>query len=225
MKEEEEVQKVISGIGTWIEVIENFFPILFSLFLGGWTDVYGIKLPFLIAIAGIVVRYSGLLICVRYAHWTAQTVGMFSILPGSLTGGRIAISMLVYSYVAVTSSLKDRTLRVGILTAIRTFGRSAGAALGGHLKRRGYNYYFIFGVGGGLAAVSFVYMLLLLPNHRRGSNPFGWDTTSKWAAVKNIFNLKSIYASAVAFLKKRPYGIRIQLYLLEIGRASCRERV
>ncbi|ODN00650.1 Proton-coupled folate transporter [Orchesella cincta] len=214
-KEEEEIQKVISEIGVWSEFIENFFPIAFSLFVGNWTDVYGVKIPFLLTISGVVFRYVGLLICTQYESWGAEIVVLFAVLPGSLTGGRIAISMLVYSFVAITSSNEDRTFRVGVLTAVRTFGRSAGSALGGHLKRSGKDYVYIFGLGGGVALAGFLYILLLMPNPKKGSNPLGFKQ-SKCDSFKNLFNLRSIIVAAKAFLMKREYGIREQLYLLVI---------
>ncbi|CAL8100593.1 unnamed protein product [Orchesella dallaii] len=213
--EEEEVQKVISEIGIWSEFIENFFPIIFSLFVGNWSDVYGVKFPFLLTILGVVLRYAGLLLCTNNETWGAEIVVLFAVLPGSLTGGRIAISMLVYSFVAVTSSVEDRTFRVGVLTAVRTFGRSAGSALGGHLKRSGKDYFYIFGLGGGVALASFVYILIFMPNPKKGSNPLGFKQ-SKCDAAKNIFNLRSILEAAKAFLRKREHGIREQLYLLVI---------
>jgi len=195
--------------------VENFFPITFSLFLGTWSDVYGVKVPFLLSIGGVVVRYAGLILCVYNKSWTAEIVSTISVLPGSLTGGRIAISMVVYSFVAVTSSLEERTVRVGVLTAIRTFGRSAGSALGGYLKRSGKDHYFIFGIGGGIALVSFLYILILMPNPKKGSNPCGYKDT-RLQATKNLFNIRNIIESAKAFFKKREYGIRSQLFLLVI---------
>lgn len=195
--------------------MENLFPILFALFLGNWTDVYGVKAPLLLTILGVLIRYTGLLLCVYFNTWKAQVIILFSVLPSSLTGGRIAVSMLVYSYVAVTSNIVDRTFRVGVLTAVRTFGRSAGSALGGYLKRDGKDYYFIFGLGAGVAACSFLYILIFMPNPKKGSNPAGFKQGPK-AAVKNLFNLRSIIEAAKAFIKKRDYGLREQLYLLVI---------
>jgi MFS family permease len=214
--QETEVQKVISEIGIWSEVVENFFPILFSLFLGTWSDVYGTKLPFLVSIGGVVLRYGGLILCVYNSSWNAEIVATISVLPGSITGGRIAISMVVYSFVAITSSLEERTVRMGILTAIRTFGRSAGSALGGFMKRSGKDYYFIFGTGGGIALLSFLYILVLMPNPKKGSNPCGYKTDSTFEATKNLFNFRNILESAKAFFRKREFGIRSQLFLLVI---------
>lgn len=213
--EETEVQKVISSMNIWSEFVENFFPIAFSLFMGNWTDVYGVKAPFLLTIAGVAVRYLGLLLCVYNDQWNVQIVALFSILPGSLTGGRIAVSMLVYSYVAISSSVADRTFRVGVLTAVRTFGRSAGSSLGGTLKRAGKDYYFIFGIGGGVAIASFLYILILMPNPIKGNNPANFKK-GKVAAIRNIFNLRNIIEAAKSFFKYREHGIREQLYLLVI---------
>lgn len=144
--------------------------------------------------------------------------------------------MVVYSFVAVTSTLKERTVRMGILTAVRTFGRSsgnnkyiqiltvrtgglkqgnasvfAGSALGGYLKRSGKNYYFIFSLGGGLSLLSFLYILLIMPNPKKGNNPCGFKQDSKLEATKNIFNWKNVIESAKAFFKKREYGVREQV--------------
>jgi hypothetical protein len=60
--EEEEVQKIISEIGIWSEIVENCFPVIFALFLGTWSDVYGYKLPFVLSISGVSFRYGGLLL-------------------------------------------------------------------------------------------------------------------------------------------------------------------
>lgn len=176
--------------------------------------MYGYKLPFLLSISGVTFRYVGLLLCTYYDTWNAEIIAVVSVLPGSLTGGRIAISMVVYSFVAVTSTLKERTVRIGILTAVRTFGRSSGSALGGFLKRRGQSYYFIFGLGGGISILAFVYILLIMPNPKKGNNPCGFKKESKLDAVKNIFNWKNVRESARAFFRKREYGVREQLYLL-----------
>ena len=141
-------------------------------------------------------------------------VAVVSSLPVALTGSRTAISMVIYSYVTDTTSIKERTLRVGIATAVRTFGKSLGSALGGEMSKSGMGYYAVFGVAAGLDIIGFAYVLLFLKNVR---DPNIVRSKSTCVQMKHIFNFGNIKETAVAFFRKREKGDRARLFLLVVA--------
>jgi len=82
-----EVHDIVNKINIWSQVIDNAFPIVFVLFLGAWSDIYGRKLPLVLCILGYLARYGFLLICVWFKEdCNAQVVAVVSSLPVALTG-------------------------------------------------------------------------------------------------------------------------------------------
>lgn len=204
---------MVAGINTYRQIIDNAFPVLYVLFLGAWSDIYGRKLPILLTMFGYIVRYMALLIAVYFPDTNAHVVAVITSLPVSLTGGRTAVSMSLYSYVADTTSLRDRTFRVGVITAIRTFGKSAGSALGGILKGQGYDYVTIFAIGGSMDVLAFAYTLFFVRNTRKDSQG---RKKNKLDICTEVFNVRHVIEAAKCFLKKRENRGRVQLILLVV---------
>jgi PCFT/HCP family folate transporter-like MFS transporter 1/3 len=211
---EEEAQDITSAIGVWSSVLDNAFPVIFVLFLGAWSDVYGRKLPYLLSIFGYVLRYALLMLSVHFTSWNAQVVAVVSSLPVALTGSRTALSMVIYSYVTDTTSIKERTFRVGVLTAVRTFGKSLGSAVGGHMSKKGMGYYAIFGLSGALDLFGFLYTALFLKNVR---DPTVVRSSSTCVQLRQIFDFGHIKDTAVAFFRRREKGDRVRLFLLVLA--------
>jgi len=195
-------------------VLDNAFPVLFVLFLGAWSDVYGRKLPYVLSILGYVVRYALLILSVYFTSWNAEVTAAVSSIPVAITGSRTAISMVIYSYVTDTTSIRERTVRVGVATAVRTFGKSLGSALGGQMSKAGMGYYVIFGVSGGLDLLGLLYALFFLKNVR---DPNMTRSKSTCVQMKHIFNFRNITDTVVAFFRKREKGDRARLFLLVIA--------
>ncbi|KAL4714938.1 hypothetical protein ACJJTC_003089 [Scirpophaga incertulas] len=64
-------------------------------------------------------------------------------LPPALAGGRVAMSMAIYSYITDITSESERTFRLGIVTAVLTLARPVGLALSGYMTKR-FGYYAIW---------------------------------------------------------------------------------
>lgn len=215
--DEVEVQEIVSEIRVWSSVIDNSFPILYVLFLGPWSDTYGRKIPYLLSIFGYVIRYALLILATYFTSWNAQVVAIVSSLPVAMTGSRTAISMVIYSYIADTTSIRDRTLKMGMATAVRTFGKSLGSAAGGQLSKAGLGYYWIFGLAGALDLVGLFWAMATLKDTRNEEAIRG---KSKVDQLKAVFNVRHIRDSAAAFFRKREDGDRARLFLLIIALMS-----
>jgi len=154
-----------------------------------------------------------LMLSVYFTSWNAEIVSAVSAIPVAVTGSRTAISMIIYSYVTDTTSIKQRTFRVGVLTAVRTFGKSLGSAVGGWMSKGGMSYYAIFGLSGGLDLIGFFYVLFFLKNIK---NPDVVRSKSTCVKLKHIFNFRNITDTVVSFFRKREKGDRIRLFLLVV---------
>jgi len=110
------VEGVASLFTVYRGLIEAGFPILFSLFLGPWTDVHGTKYPILLPLLGYALSAS-IYFMLTYAPDLHPGFILFASIPVALTGGMVALIMSVFSFISKITSEEDRSFRVAMLEA------------------------------------------------------------------------------------------------------------
>ena len=68
---EVEVQQYVASIIRWKSVIDNLFPLIFVIFAGAWSDIYGRKLLMILPIFGYLAQTIGVLFCLANPHTSA----------------------------------------------------------------------------------------------------------------------------------------------------------
>ncbi|KAL1512829.1 hypothetical protein ABEB36_002351 [Hypothenemus hampei] len=118
--ENEEVQKIISTMHSWQQPVQSFTPLILILFLGSFSDRYKWRKPFLLMpIVGELFGIIGCILCVIFMQvlpLEAQGVSQ-KIIP-SFFGGQTMLVMSTTAYIADVSSIKMRTLRLGVVQMV-----------------------------------------------------------------------------------------------------------
>ncbi|GBM78476.1 hypothetical protein AVEN_247732-1 [Araneus ventricosus] len=181
---------------------------LLSCFFGPWSDLYGRKIPMLIAIFGVSAGTLGSAIC-AYFMYSRVEYFYISALFSSCFGGYITILTIIYSYASDLTVEGQRTMKYAFLEMAAGLGQPSGIAAGGWiLKILGYSPVFLLSAGGFI--ISFFWVAFFLPETRGQGN----EDTSKF---KKLFTSKALKESFDATAKKRPNKGRKQILLLIIS--------
>uniref|UniRef100_S4PBU9 Adenylate cyclase n=1 Tax=Pararge aegeria TaxID=116150 RepID=S4PBU9_9NEOP len=132
-------------------------------------------------------------------------------LPPALAGGRVSMTMAVYSYVTDITSDSERTFRLGIITAILTLSRPIGLALSGIMTNR-FGYYGVFTVACIFYLTGFVYIVLRLKEKKKKK-----IENEKPETVFSMFSAKDFAATVNVAFKPREGSRRLQIILVMIA--------
>ena len=211
------MQRFVADIITWKSPFDNFIPILFVLFAGGWSDKYGRKPLIVLPLIGYILQTVGVLVCVCVESFGAYAVALASAIPVSLTGSIATFNLAVFSYLADITRIENRTVRTGIANGAFLLGMGAGTSIGGRLSTTSLGFPTILTICGVLEALAFGYVLFFVRNIRpqqgenRTDNNGGYYTSSR---CKNIFNVRNVIDAAKTVLKKRENRGRVNIFLL-----------
>lgn len=147
LDQEAKVQELVTDMTMWQSVIQHTIPCIFVIFIGSWSDRTRKRKPvLLLPIFGELVRVLGLLVCVFYFYELPMEIaGLVESVPGSLTGGWMIMFMGVFTYISDVTTVKMRTLRIGVLNLSLTIGISFGIALSGILYQK-LGFYGIYSI-------------------------------------------------------------------------------
>lgn len=130
---------------------------IFAPILGRLSDRYGRRPLLLVSLAGTI----GSLLLFGFA--TSLVLLFVGRLLDGATGGNISIAQ---AYISDVTTEENRARGMGMIGAALGLGFIAGPAIGGFLSRNG-NYQLPIFVASGVAAVSFLMTLFLLPEPER----------------------------------------------------------
>ncbi|CAL1284792.1 unnamed protein product [Larinioides sclopetarius] len=202
------VEKTATNYQLGYSLILSAPSALLSCFIGPWSDLYGRKIPMLIAVFGVTAGTLGSAIC---AYFMYSRVEYFYIptLFTSCFGGYITILAIIYSYASDLTMERQRTMKYAFLEMAAGLGQPLGTAVGGWiLKILGYPSVFLLSASG--FTISFIWVCLCLPETRGQGN----KDASKF---KKLFTRKAFKESFDATAKKRPNKGRKQILLLIIS--------
>ncbi|XP_072930552.1 lysosomal proton-coupled steroid conjugate and bile acid symporter SLC46A3 [Epargyreus clarus] len=212
-----EVQKTTSIFHQWNGIANHIAPLVLAFFLGSYSDKRGRKI---LIVAGMLGKlfYSIMFTLNTMNAWPVEYLIFTATFPCALTGADLAIFAGCFAYVADVSSMKNRSLRVGILDAVYMSTMPTGIAIGNVLFYKVFDKSFtaIFAVNSGLMVIATAYSILCLD----------WQTrieqkSLKEAGVKNpitdFFSSGNIKQTIVTLTKQRPGNRRLFLWFLLIS--------
>ncbi|CAH0703604.1 unnamed protein product [Spodoptera exigua] len=214
-----EVQLTVSTFHQWNGVAGHVVPLLLAFFLGSYSDKRGRKVILLAGLLG-KLYFSAMITLNTAKAWPVEYVIYTAALPSALTGADLAIFAGCFAYIADVSSLKNRTLRVGILDVVYLSTMPTGVAIGNLLWNKVVNRSFtiMFAINTSLMVLATLYCIIFLK----------WQTRPEQkslaeAGVKNpvtdFFDVKNIVQTVSILTQRRPNNRRLFLWFLLISMA------
>ncbi|XP_013189337.1 probable peptidoglycan muropeptide transporter SLC46 isoform X2 [Amyelois transitella] len=214
-----EVQITISNFHQWNGIAGHIIPVFLAFFLGSYSDKRGRKS---IMLAGLIGKlyFSAMITLNTMKDWPVEYVIYTAAFPSALTGADLAIFAGCFAYIADVTSVKNRTLRVGILDVVYLSTMPTGVALGNVLYKNVVDRSFtvMFTINTCLMVFATLHCLIFLE----------WQTkpeqkSLKEANIKNpitdFFDLKNIKQTIVTLTKRRSSNKRVYLWILLISMA------
>lgn len=217
--EEIAVQQLVADMITWKTIVQSSVPAALIVFVGAWSDRTGRRKPgMLLPIVGELLTSVALVLCTYYFYELPMEVaGLAEAIFPALTGGWMTMFMAVFSYVGDITTVKTRTLRIGLVNVFCSVGIPIGTALSGLLYRE-LGSYGVYAISSALYVFSFGYGLLCVPESaaadrlRRKRDP---DQPRRCFLV-TFFDLQHVReAFAVAF-KDDGHSRRLRIIMLMI---------
>ncbi|XP_028169920.1 proton-coupled folate transporter-like isoform X1 [Ostrinia nubilalis] len=206
-EQEKNVQIMVTGMTAWSFPLQTALPGLLTLFLGAWSDRTGNRKAFMVLpILGKLISIFGIILStVFFLQIGLNETALIEGLPPALAGGRVAMTMAVYSYITDITSATERTFRLGIITAILTLTRPVGLALSGYMTRR-LSYYGVFSVACAFYLTGFVYIIVRLKEKTK-------KTIDGDKSLIVMFSPKDLVATVNVAFKSRAGYRRLQIIL------------
>ena len=193
-----------------LEVLDGILialpSVLFSLFVGAWSDANGRKFVLILPFVGNIMSF--IIYIINY-HWF-EVLSATQMLWGSvagLTGGYVCLNIGLYGYVSDVTSAEDRTMRLSILNGVFSGGYVLGTTIGGKLFKAFDNYYLNFGVSIGFGVLGIIYTIFLVSE----------SIFPQEARNVKFFDARNVRESLRVAFKARPNHGRLHVILLIIN--------
>ncbi|GAV04643.1 hypothetical protein RvY_14901 [Ramazzottius varieornatus] len=114
-------------------LISSLPPIIFSLFVGSWSDAYGRKPPMVLSLVGMTASAIYISILANYRLHPAYL--LVAPVLSSLTGGWTVLLMAMFSFVGDYTIDKNRGTNIALIDGILIVFGNAGSLLGGYVYK------------------------------------------------------------------------------------------
>lgn len=217
--EEIEVQQLVAEMIIWKTIVQSSIPAALIIFIGAWSDRTGRRKPgMLMPIVGEFLTSIGLMLCTYFFYELPMEVaGLTEAIFPAITGGWMTMFMAVFSYVADITTVKTRTLRIGVVNVFCSVGIPIGTALSGVLYRE-LGSYGVYTISSFLYIFSFMYGLFAVPESKKKEKVEEKAPSEEKPEffLKKFFDLHHIKeAFAVAF-KDDGHSRRLRIILLMV---------
>ncbi|RVE46774.1 hypothetical protein evm_008558 [Chilo suppressalis] len=214
-----EVQVTTSIFHQWNGLASHIVPLLLAFFLGSYSDRRGRKF---ILLAGLIGKlyFSAMITLNTVKAWPLNYVIYTATFPSALTGADLAIFAACFAYIADVSSVKNRTLRVGILDVVYLSTLPTGVAIGNLLYNNVVNRSFtaMFAINTCLMVVATLHCLIFLEWQTSPAQKSLEETGVK-NPIADFFDLKNIKRTFITLTKRRKENRRLFLWFLLISMA------
>ncbi|KAK9501064.1 hypothetical protein O3M35_002178 [Rhynocoris fuscipes] len=220
-KLQKEVQLKVSTFHQYENIASHLVPVILAFFLGPWSDKVGRKLPLLLGLFGNFV-YSFMIVVNASFSWPLEVVLLTACLPCALTGGNLTVFMASFSYLADTTSQKQRTLRTTLLEVAYLFPMPVGVALGSYLFTSvlGHSYAKMFMVNASLLFLALLYTMAFIEWNTSKTHVIEENERSrKCSCIFDLIDLRHVVHSIRALVKRRTDNRRLFLILTLIAMA------
>lgn len=208
--EEQNVQALVTSMNAWNIPLQTALPGILALFIGAWSDRTGNRKIFMVLpILGKLISVIGIIMStIFFLQVGMNETAILEGLPPALAGGRVAMTMAVYSYVTDITSDAERTFRIGIITAILTLSRPIGLALSGIMMKR-VGYINVFMITCVFYLTGFIYIVVRLKEKTKKK-----VDGEKMCRILSMFSMKDLVATTKVAIKSRQGSRRLRLILV-----------
>uniref|UniRef100_A0A1B6CL69 Major facilitator superfamily (MFS) profile domain-containing protein n=1 Tax=Clastoptera arizonana TaxID=38151 RepID=A0A1B6CL69_9HEMI len=204
------VQPIVANVTMVRTLTEAFFPSLFVLLVGPWSDKNGRKPFLLLSLFGLSLSYAfwGFLSVIPNIR---PELFLLASIPVVLTGGPCTVFVLGYCYVCDVTTIDERVLRMAFLQFVYSIANLFGALSLPQLFKLlvHFQYTSIFFISSGLLMLAVIFVSSCLSETIIVQE----DQGTKFFQLEHIEEL-----FAVCF-KERPFHGRIIVLLICVGLA------
>ncbi|XP_050422969.1 proton-coupled folate transporter-like [Adelges cooleyi] len=216
-REEEEVQHMVADMLIWQTIIQSSIPCVLVIFIGSWSDRHQKRKPcMIIPILGELVRNIGLLLCVYYYYQLPlEVAGLVESIPSAIAGGMTVLYLAAFSYVGDVSTMKNRTLRVGLMNLFFGAAWPIGAALSGILFQQ-LGFYGVYYISTALYLISLIYGIFRIkenPKRKTETEPVQ-ILTGCTDHISDFFNINHISEAFKVTFKREPHIRWLKIMML-----------
>ena len=204
----ESIRTAVQNRAADLEVIDGILfalpSVLFSLFVGAWSDANGRRLVLILPFVGNILSF--IIYIVNY-HWfeLPATQLLWGSVAG-ITGGYVCLNIGLYGYISDVTSAEDRTMRLSILNGVFSAGYVLGTTIGGKLYKAFDNFYLNFGVSIGFGLIGIIYTFYGVTESVEGSG-----------SMVKFFDVQNVRQSLNVAFKDRPNHGRLHVILLIVN--------
>ncbi|XP_066901255.1 proton-coupled folate transporter-like [Halyomorpha halys] len=214
--EENAVQHLVATVSIWKSLLHSSVPALLIFLFGSWSDRNSKRKPcMLVPIAGDFLAAIGLIVCSYLDFLSVQTTSIVEVIFPAITGDSVTVLMAVFSYMGDITTMKTRTLRIGIVNVCISVSNKIGSAVSGVLFKK-LGFYGVFSLSACIVATSFLYGYFMVPEvpspeDNSRSRKQGSGIT---AFMKDFFDLQHIKVTFCTAFKVGPNNRRKRVILL-----------
>lgn len=197
----------VANMNAYVRTIMLLVMLLYIIFSSYWSDESGRRRRPLIfmPIFGQILQCINGLLQSHFWYWSATSAALMDMTFQCVFGGHLLLLIISHVYVCDISSLGDRTMRIGILTALKTISYPIGNGSSGYLLHAvGFFYSYMICLAVTLVSLAFAVVFLK-------------DTSvpcTRKLTVREVFSFKALTDSLRVLFKKSLGKKRKIIYVL-----------
>jgi MFS family permease len=193
------------------QILKTIPMVMFALFLGPWSDKAGRKMLIILPFLGYFL-YCITFIVNNYFFDELVVEFLWFESISSYFGGFALLFLGAYGYIADTTSLKSRTIRIAVMDGMMSVAATIGGFINGYLYAE-LGYYGSFGCASACFLLGLVIVFFTVKNQR---------DTNKKNTKTSVLDMKNVLESFKVLSKPRPESMRHIVIILvacfQIGR-------
>lgn len=182
--------------------------IIFALFIGPWSDVFGRKVLMMVPLTGYILFNVWFMINAIFFDQMVTEWLMLEIFQW-WPGGYQCMFMGAYSYVTDKSSSEWRTMRIGIVDFFFFGGMAIGPQISKHIKRK-FDYTGIFAWCAIMQTLAFLYPAFFIENYTVSCKAQifdGYSRSISSMATQNSVTIPNLREIPSFFQENYPFSV------------------
>lgn len=200
-------------MGVWKTILQSTLPALLIMFVGSWSDRWGLRKPcMMVPIIGEFLTVIGLMVSTYFFYeLPMEVVGFVEGFFPALTGGWFVMFMGIFSYIGDVTTVEDRTLRIGVVNVFCSLGIPIGLALSGVAYKQ-IGFYGVFSISAVFYVMAFAYCYFYVEESKVIATVD--PRREQCGFFKDFFDLKHVSDTFKVAFKKGENNRKIKVLLL-----------
>jgi len=227
--EQLQVQKYVSILQGYSQVLQALPGVVFALFAGPWSDIHGRKLLIIVSTFGYFFNNGVFIVNTIWFNELKAEYLLFECLQ-DCTGGYVTFFLACYSYITDITTKEERTKRLAYFDGLFPLGFFLGMAVSGPITEK-FGFLVTFCLSLGMAAVTLTYAIFLKDSRTLRpvevqaylDQQLACEGLEKQSSGKcSFFQFENVIQGFTAVFKKRGQNLRsfivmlISTFLLEV---------